>query len=91
MGAALGVLLLAIGAVLRYAVTDSHWEDINLDVTGTVLMIVGVIALIWSVILYMVASNREDTYVEHDRIIGRTPDDKEEVVVRRKRRNSPKK
>lgn len=88
MGAALGVLLLAGGAVLRWAVADSHWEGLDLEVTGMILMVVGIIALAWSVILYVLGSNG-DTVV-HDRVVEHHPDEDEPKVVVRRRTRSPK-
>jgi hypothetical protein len=40
-----GLVLIAIGAILRYAVDDSL-EEIDLETVGLILMIVGVVAFI---------------------------------------------
>jgi Domain of unknown function (DUF6458) len=60
------ILLIAIGAVLRYAVTDTlSW--INIQTVGLILMIAGILGLIIS-LLYMAlwadrtAPPRERTY-----------------------------
>ncbi len=52
MGISVGLLLFAVGAILRYAVT-TNVDGVNLEVVGVILMIVGVVgalasALFWS-------------------------------------------
>jgi hypothetical protein len=41
----MGLLLIAIGAILRYAVKD-QWDAVDLTVVGLILMIVGVVAFV---------------------------------------------
>jgi uncharacterized membrane protein YedE/YeeE len=41
----MGLLLIAVGAILRYAVNDS-WDAVDLTVVGLILMIVGAVAFI---------------------------------------------
>ncbi len=41
----MGLLLIAIGAILRYAVNDS-WDAVDLTVVGLILMVVGAVAFI---------------------------------------------
>jgi hypothetical protein len=53
----MSIFLIAVGAILKYAVTESV-EGIKIDVVGTILMIVGIIGLIIS-ILYMVLSTSD--------------------------------
>lgn len=43
------ILLIAIGAILKYAVT-AHVSGIDIQTAGTVLLIVGIVGLILSVI-----------------------------------------
>jgi hypothetical protein len=38
----MGLLLIAIGAILRYAVNDS-WDAVDLTVVGLILMVVGAV------------------------------------------------
>ena len=45
------LLLIAIGAILKYAVTF-HVSGVNLHTTGLILMIVGVVALLLSIYLW---------------------------------------
>ena len=41
----MGLVLIAIGAILRYAVKD-EWDVVDLTVVGLILMIVGVVAFV---------------------------------------------
>jgi hypothetical protein len=57
------VFLIAVGAILRYAIKDTlSW--VNLDVVGLILIIAGVIGLIASLIWAAMARRRT---VVHDR------------------------
>jgi hypothetical protein len=51
------LLLIAVGAILRYAVTTDVVAGINLDVAGLILMIAGVVGLVIGLWL-MFAANR---------------------------------
>lgn len=60
----LSLALIAVGAILRFAVTDSL-KGVNLGVIGVVLMIVGAVGLILSAIL-MMTRRRTDVVVHND-------------------------
>lgn len=60
------LFLLAVGAILKYAVTDSV-EGINLQTVGVIMMIVGVVGLLLS-LLYMTMSRDRGTVVERERL-----------------------
>lgn len=49
MGFGTSLLLLAIGAVLAFAV-DASWELVDLDTVGWILMVAGAAVLLWTVI-----------------------------------------
>ena len=60
------LVLIAIGAILRYAVTTSV-SGIDLRVVGLVLMIVGIVGLVLSLLWFGVwARNREGPPVERE-------------------------
>jgi len=63
MGIGTSILLIAVGAILRYAVTVTV-QGIELQTVGTILMVVGVIGLLIS-LLYMTlwADRRRDAGV----------------------------
>jgi hypothetical protein len=46
-----GLLLIAVGAILKYAVTF-HVSGVNLHTTGLILMIVGGVTLVLSIYLW---------------------------------------
>jgi hypothetical protein len=69
IGAAL--FMIAVGAILRYAVSDSI-EEVDLPTIGLILMIVGVVGLLISLVMYATATRR-GTIVERDRYVDRDP------------------
>jgi hypothetical protein len=69
IGAAL--FMIAVGAILRYAVSDSI-DGVDLPVIGLILMIIGAIGLLISLFMYA-NSSRRGTVVERDRYVDRDP------------------
>jgi beta-lactamase regulating signal transducer with metallopeptidase domain len=65
MGIGTSLFLIAAGAILRYAVTDSI-SGVDLTTVGLILLIVGVIGLIISVVM-LFAYRRRDTVVTRER------------------------
>jgi Zn-dependent protease with chaperone function len=61
----MGLLLIAIGAILRYAVNDS-WDAVDLTVVGLILMIVGVVAFVVGAIYAFAYSRRRPGEVPPD-------------------------
>ncbi len=65
------IFLIAVGAILRYAVTDSI-SGVNLATIGLILMIAGIVGLLIGLFMYANASRagyRErypDRYVDRD-------------------------
>ena len=66
------ILLIAIGAILRWAVTASI-SGFNIQTAGTVLLIVGVIGLILSIIYTFVWSRRDRVVYDDPRYTRREP------------------
>ena len=66
MGIGTSLLLFAVGAILKYAVT-ADVSGINLDTVGVILMIVGAIGFVLSLFWMTVyADRRRGTVVERD-------------------------
>lgn len=65
MGIGISIFLLAVGAVLTFAV-DVVAEGVDLDAVGVILMIVGGIGLLWS-LLAADTWGRGDTTVVRER------------------------
>jgi uncharacterized protein DUF6458 len=58
------IFLIAVGAILRYAVTDSI-SGVNLATIGLILMVAGIVGLVIGLFMYTTA--RRDSYVVRDR------------------------
>jgi Domain of unknown function (DUF6458) len=57
LGIGTSIFLIAVGAILRYAVTADA-EGVNLDTVGLILMIVGVVGLALSVLWMAIWADR---------------------------------
>jgi uncharacterized protein DUF6458 len=67
------IFLVAVGAILRYAITDSI-SGVNLATIGLILMIAGIVGLVIG--LFMYASARRTPYggpAERERYVEREP------------------
>jgi hypothetical protein len=71
MGIGTSLFLIAAGAILRYAVTDSI-SGVDLTTVGLILMIVGIVGLVLSLFL-MLVPRRQETTVTHDRYVDPPP------------------
>ena len=58
------IFLIAVGAILRYAVTDSI-SGVDLATIGLILMIAGIVGLVIGLFMYTTA--RRNAYVVRDR------------------------
>jgi beta-lactamase regulating signal transducer with metallopeptidase domain len=71
MGLGSSLLLIAVGAILRYAVTD-NLSGVNLATVGLILLIVGIVGLVLSLFL-MLVPRRQETVVTRDRYADPPP------------------
>lgn len=53
MGIGVGLIFVAVGAVLAFAVNVSHSHGFNLHTVGWILMVVGVVAVLLDLLLFM--------------------------------------
>ena len=67
-----GLFLIALGAILRWAVHE-HISGINLHIVGVILLVIGLVGLALELVLWATRRNgttvtRSDgvTYVDHD-------------------------
>jgi hypothetical protein len=67
------ILLIAVGAILRYAVTATV-SGISLQTVGLILMIVGIAGLVLS-LFYMVSLGPRRAAVVRDRVLERDLDE----------------
>ena len=68
MGIGVSVFLIAVGAILSFAL-ETGVDGINLDTVGVILMIVGAIGLLMSLLFWSswAAGRRGDRVVERER------------------------
>jgi Domain of unknown function (DUF6458) len=59
MSVGVSLLLIAVGAILRYAVTWNP-EDVNIETVGLILMIVGIVGLVISLSWMATVARRRD-------------------------------
>jgi beta-lactamase regulating signal transducer with metallopeptidase domain len=65
MGIGVSIFLIAVGAVLRFAVTVST-HGFNIHTVGVILLIVGIVGLLVSLFMMAVWSRRTDPTVVDD-------------------------
>jgi len=73
VGIGTSIFLIALGAILRYAIT-ADVEGVNLDVVGLILMIVGVVGLVISFLWMTMWADRRRGAVVDDRPVVRERD-----------------
>ena len=70
MGVGVSIFLIAVGAILTWAVTIET-QGIDLDVVGVILMVVGILGLLLSLIFWSswggFGGTRRDTVIREDR------------------------
>ena len=66
------LLLIAVGAILRYA-TNINVKGIEIDTVGLILMIVGIVGFVISVVYEMVGARERSRYYK-DRSAAAPPD-----------------
>ena len=68
MGIGVSVFLLAVGAILSFAINTDSAEGFNINTIGIILMVAGAIGLLWSLLVY----GRRDRVVAGDTVVERT-------------------
>jgi hypothetical protein len=71
VGIGVGLFLIAIGAILTFALGDDVLGTVNVDVVGIILMVVGLVGLVLSVMFWssFAPSRRNERTVVRDREI----------------------
>ena len=84
MGIGTGIFLLAVGAILRYAITVQA-SGVNLHVVGDILMIVGIIGIVVSLFFWSswggFGSRGRNRYVDRRTVVERDPYLEQRTVV----------
>ena len=73
-----GIFLIALGAILRYA-TNFHVQGVDMDTVGLILMIAGVAGLVLGFFQEMIWTDR----ARRREVVGEAPVRRERVVERR--------
>ena len=71
MGLGTSIFLIAVGAILKFAVTASV-SGLKLATVGVILMVVGIVGLLISLVVLMQAQRR-GTPVARERVVERDP------------------
>lgn len=66
------LFLIAVGAILRYAVEDT-WDPVDIPTVGLILMLVGVVGLIIGIYFAFVRRPTPDRVVEERRYADEPP------------------
>ncbi len=72
MGIGTSLTLIAVGAILAFAV-NAEIGGIELDTVGVILMIVGALGLVISLLFLLNADRRRETVGRRDRYMDREP------------------
>ena len=78
------IVLITIGAMLKYAV-DFAISGLEINTVGTILLIVGILALVLSIVYTVILSNRSRRAAVDDREVMREREYYEEPTRRRER------
>jgi Tfp pilus assembly protein PilX len=70
MGIGTSIFLIAVGAILKFAVTATV-SGISLATVGTILIVVGILGLLISMVFLM--QERRGAVVTHERVVERDP------------------
>jgi uncharacterized membrane protein len=81
MGIGTSIFLIALGAILRFAVTATV-SGINIATVGTILLVVGVVGLIISLLYMTLWHDRTRAAAPVDRTTAAPPADREVVRER---------
>ena len=69
MGIGVSLFLLAVGAILTFAVHVSHSSGFDINTIGVILMVVGALGLIVSMIFWGSWNRRGDTVVREREVV----------------------
>ena len=72
MGIGTSIVLIAVGAILKWAVTASV-SGVSLTTVGTILLVVGIVGLVISLIFASSMFGRRDTVVARERYVDDRP------------------
>ena len=69
MSTGAGITLIAVGAILRFALAPGSPHGLNVHVVGVVLILAGVLGLVLSLLVWGPLSRRRNRLVGYDRAV----------------------
>jgi hypothetical protein len=72
MGIGTSIFLIAVGAVLKFAVTATV-SGISLATVGTILIVLGIVGLLISMVFLMQAGRRDAVVTRRERVVEPDP------------------
>jgi len=68
IGIGTSLVLITLGAILKYAITEGNIWFLDIQATGTILLIVGILGLVIALVYTLILTNRRRTpEVERER------------------------
>ena len=61
IGIGTSIVLITVGAILKYAINEGEIFFLDIDAAGTILLLIGILALILAIVYGLVLSNRTRT------------------------------
>lgn len=61
IGIGTSIVLITVGAILKYAITEGEIWFLDIEATGTILLLIGILALVLAIVYGLVLSNRTRT------------------------------
>jgi hypothetical protein len=58
VGIGTSIVLITVGAILKYAITEGEIWFLDIEATGTILLLIGILALVLAIVYGLVLTNR---------------------------------
>ncbi|HEV2771754.1 MAG TPA: hypothetical protein VGV57_02815 [Thermoleophilaceae bacterium] len=58
IGIGTSIVLITVGAILKYAITEGEIWFLDIEATGTILLLIGILALVLAIVYGLVLTNR---------------------------------
>jgi hypothetical protein len=87
IGIGTSIVLITVGAILKYAITEGNLLFLDIQAAGTILLVIGILGLVLAIAWTIMISNRERPVAYDDRreIVREREREYEEPTRRRER------
>jgi hypothetical protein len=58
LGIGTSIVLITVGAILKYAITEGEIWFLDIEATGTILLLIGILALVLAIVYGFLLTNR---------------------------------